>query len=318
MVNLLILSAGTNAAFHFIRTIKNNFQDKIRVIGVDINEKHTIASSIFLDSFYMAPLSSDEKYYGFILNICKKERIDYLMPILDIDQIMFYKENLDLNEINVKVLGLSKKLACLYADKEKMNVFLAKNHFLVPKSFSLENIKDNEIYFIKPKKGYGSIGADIKLGADIKKINDICNFLIQEICSGPEYTVECFRYQKFISCITRERIQAKSGVCVKAKVCHMDEIEKMVKKIAQIIPECPMFFNVQFMKNRENRFVITDINLRLAGGMSISKTAGWDEASAIAHVLLGSDLDKIESCFGFSHKECFVMRAYCDYITECN
>lgn len=47
MVNLLILSAGTNAAFHFIRTIKNNFQDKIRVIGVDINEKHTIASSIF-------------------------------------------------------------------------------------------------------------------------------------------------------------------------------------------------------------------------------------------------------------------------------
>lgn len=70
------------------------------------------------------------------------------------------------------------------------------------------------------------------------------------------------------------------------------------------------------MKNSNNEFVITDVNLRLAGGMSLAYSVGWDEASAIANVILQTNSDEVFRTLNKINDEFYVTRAYQDIITK--
>lgn len=104
MKKLLILTAGSNACYCLTKTIKENYPKEISIIGTDINEKHLIPTSKYLDKFYKVPLITDETYYQTIINICIQEKINYILPLFDDDIKLFYPENEDLIKNNVKVL----------------------------------------------------------------------------------------------------------------------------------------------------------------------------------------------------------------------
>ena len=124
MENLLLLTCGTNACYHIARVLKEKYSDSIRVIGADINPRWMIPTSPFLDNYYQCPYSNSPQYYFTIINICKKEKIDYLLPSFDSDQKLFYKENIDLKNIGVKSFGISEKLLLLYDSKLSIHQYL--------------------------------------------------------------------------------------------------------------------------------------------------------------------------------------------------
>lgn len=315
MVKLLLLSCGTNACYHVAKTLKEKFQKDFYIVGADINEQYLIPTCDYLDAFYKVPYSTSANYYKIIIEICKKEKVDYILPSFDLDQKLFYPENKDLIELNVKSLAVSLETLKLYDNKEKMNSFLNSNGFLTPKIFNQDEIENNKNYFIKPKNGVGSIGAKIETGLNIKNIKNAQDLLIQEICLEPEYTVECFNFNGIIHTITRERIASKAGVCTKTKIFNHPKLEKIVSDFAKKV-KCPHCFNLQFMKNSNNEFVITDVNLRLAGGMSLSAAAGWDEVSAIAKIMLNCDEDEIFETLPEKVQPQYVVRAYTDIVTK--
>lgn len=315
MIKLLLLSCGTNACYHCAKTLKENFEKDFYIVGADINEQYLISTCNYLDMFYKVPCSSSSGYYETILEICKKENINYILPIFDLDQKLFYKDNPDLIKLGVVSLGINKTTAILYENKETMSKALSKFGFRVPQEFSNKEVNENFKYFIKPKDGSGSTGIKIETGVNIKKFNSEHNFLIQEICSEPEYTVECFNFNKISRTITRERLASKAGVCTKTKIFNNLELENIVKNFARKI-DCPYCFNLQFMKNLNNEFVITDVNLRLAGGMSLSYAAGWDEISALAKIMLNKKEDEIFETLPEQIKPQYVVRAYTDIVTK--
>lgn len=312
MIKLLLLSCGTNACYHCAKTLKEKFKKDFYIIGADINEQYLIPTCNYLDAFYKVPYSSSPNYYEKIIEICKNEKVDYILPSFDSDQKLFYPENNDLIKLTVKSFGVNSETLKIYDNKEKINSFLNSNGFLTPKLFTQEEIENNKNYFIKPKNGVGSIGAKIETGFNIKNAQ---NLLIQEICLEPEYTVECFNFNGTTRTITRERIASKAGVCTKTKIFNHPELEKITKEFAQKI-DCPHCFNLQFMKNQSNEFVITDVNLRLAGGMSLSAAAGWDEISALAKIMLNKSEDEIFETLPEKIQPQYVVRAYTDIITK--
>lgn len=311
MLKLLLLSAGTNAGFHIAKTIKEKFPKDFKIIGTDINKEYLISTSQYLDTFYQVSPSNNPKYYNEILKICQKEKINFLFPILDNDQKQFYAENKDLEQFNVVSLGIRKNIIPFYDNKSKMNKFLFENGFSIPRIYTSEECNLTEQYMVKPIDGFGSIGAGIRSGVAIKKM-DCTNLLIQEVCKEPEITVECFWYNKQISTVCRERLATKAGVCTKTRVFRNTELEEVALKFAKILNP-PYIFNLQFMKKAEG-YVITDVNLRAAGGMSLSYAAGWDEVSALAKIMLKKKdiwmtLPKIFS-------EHYIVRAYTDIVTK--
>lgn len=315
MVRLLLLTCGTNACYHFAKTIKEKFKEDFYIVGADINEEYLIPTCNYLDNFYKVPYSSSPNYYETILEICRNEKIDYILPSFDSDQKFFYPENKNLLNINVKSLSSKFETLKVYDDKDKMNSFLNSNGFLTPEIFDYAKIENEKKYFIKPKNGVGSIGARVEIGINIKNIPNAQDFLIQEICLEPEYTVECFNFNGNIRTITRERITSKSGVCTKTKIFNHPELEFITQEFAKKI-NCPYCFNLQFMRNSNGKYVVTDVNLRLAGGMSLSAAAGWDEVSALAKIMLNKSEDEILKTLPEIIQPQFVVRAYTDIITK--
>lgn len=314
MIKLLLLTCGTNACYHIAKTIKKHFSDYFYIIGCDINKEWLIPTQPYLDEFFQTPFSSDENYYSFILKICETSKIDWILPSFDSDQFLFSGDNQDLIKLGVKSFGISKKLD-FYKDKIVTNKFLESIGIPVPKFFTREELIDEKKYFVKPIHGVGSIGVGVKKGFEIKNAVDVTEYIIQEICSEPEYTLECFSFNKKIYSICRERIASKAGVCTKTRIFKKPELQKYAQILAENV-ELPYIFNMQFMRNPAGEYVCTDLNLRTAGGMSLSYAAGWDEVSAIANIMLKKDERTILQTVDKDIEEQYVVRAYEDIVTK--
>ncbi len=315
MIKLLLLSAGTNANYHIARILKEKFNEDFYIIGADINEQYLIPTGLYIDKFYKVPCSSSLYFYNEILKICKNEKVNFLIPSFDVDQKIFFPENEDLIKLGVISLGTNKDTLPMYENKAKMNEFLQSIGLPVPKNYSLSQCEDNQLYMVKPINGVGSIGAALRTTKDMKSLN-ISDFIIQERCSEPEVTMECFWFNGTISTICRERITTKAGVCTKARIFKDKKLENIAVKFAKSL-KVPHIFNLQFMKNQKDEYVITDVNLRTAGGMSLSYAAGWDEVSALAKIMINkSDNRDIFETLPSFVAEKYVVRAYTDIVTK--
>lgn len=315
--NILVLACGLNSAYHLIKILKNNYSKEFRIIGTDINEPYLIPSINLVDKFYKVSPSKNNEFYKEIISIIDTENIDIIVPIFDLDQKLFYKDNSDLLDRKIVSTAPPKKTFEYYGDKEKLNNFLSKNGLPTPKIYSTEKIIEGNEYFLKPKDGVGSIDAKKATGKEILCHEEISNYIIQEICYPPELTVEAFFFKNKISTITRERLETKVGVCTKTCIYHNKELENIVKKFTEIIT-VPTIFNLQFMKNQENKFVITDVNLRIAGGMGLSYKAGWNEVSALADIWLNKNETEIFSHLKLNSKKQWITRVYEEIITKTN
>lgn len=315
--NILVLACGLNSAYHMINVLKNNYPKEFHIIGTDINDPYLVSSINLVDKFYKVSNSKNNKFYQEIISILDKENIDIIVPIFDLDQKLFYKDNPDLLDRKIISTAPTKKTFKYYGDKEKLSNFLSKNGLPTPKIYSFEKIIKNNEYFLKPKDGVGSIDAKKATGKDILCQKEINNYIIEEICYPPELTVEAFFFRNKISTVTRERLETKAGVCTKTCIYYNQDLENIVKKFTKIIA-VPTIFNLQFMKNQENKFVITDVNLRLAGGMGLSYKAGWDEISALSDIWLNKDEKEIFSHLKLNFKKQWITRVYEEIITKTN
>ena len=318
MINVLLLSAGTNACYHVAKILKDKFSSNFRIIGTDINEGYLIPTIFYLDAFYKVPCINDASYYSKIINIIKKENINYILPSFDADQGLFFPENKDLLDLGVVSFGTNLETLNFYSDKNLMYDFLQSKNLPLPKRYKLyeSEIEKDKVYFIKPIHGVASIGARQLKGSEILNISDVDNYIIQEVCFEPEYTLECFCYGNMFSSVCRERLATKAGVCVKTRIYKNEILHNIGKQFSKDV-RTPYVFNLQFMRNSEKKYVITDVNLRTAGGMSLSYASGWDEVSALAKVMLGlTDKNEIFSTLPEYVPEQYIVRAYTDIVTK--
>lgn len=124
MKRVLILTCGTNACYHIVKILKEKFNNDFYLVGTDINKKWLIPTCNYLDDFYQVPFTSDSSYYDCILDICKKEFIEFLIPSFDADQFLFYPENKDLLSLGIKSFGTPLKSLNFYIDKKNTNDYL--------------------------------------------------------------------------------------------------------------------------------------------------------------------------------------------------
>lgn len=311
-ITLLLLTCGTNACYHTAKRLKESFGERIRIVGTDINQRWMIATQPYLDEFYQCPLSSNASYYGFIIALCDKEQVDYLLPSFDADQLLFHQGNLDLIQRSVKSLGITQEAAGIYHSKEETNQFLLRHNLPVPKFYDINETEEQKKYLCKPVNGVGSAGVKILTGREIRELNN-GSLLIEEICNEPEITLECFNYQGKVYSIARERLDAKAGVCTKTRAYYDRGLETIAQQFADSI-DLPYIFNLQFMTDGEGRKVITDVNLRMAGGMSLSYAARWDETTALGKIMLGES--DVTATLKAPEKDVYVIRAYTDIVTK--
>ena len=232
----------------------------------------------------------DQDYVPQLIEICKKDRIDLVIPTIDTDLIVLSGNKDQFEAIGTKVLISSLDKILLCRDKNKTYDFFVSCGLMAPKP-----VNDYRKYlgpypcFIKPKDGSSSINAfkverEDELASYAGKIGD---YVIQPFIDGREYTIDifCDFNGNPIYIVPRERIAVRSGEVLKTRI-ELDarmikESEQLIKKFHPCGP-----ITVQLIRQKEtgDDYYI-EINPRYGGGAPLSMKAGADSSEAIMRLM---------------------------------
>tara|TARA_Y100000004_G_scaffold59445_2_gene66167 strand:+ start:2590 stop:3564 length:975 start_codon:yes stop_codon:yes gene_type:complete len=298
-MNILVTSVGSLTSLNIINILK---QKKHFVLGIDAKNK---PKSKQLDKFFNCPLANDENaYIGFILNLCKIEGIDCIVP-LSTSETKAISNNLnifDRNNIKVKTSPLESIGLC--QDKFKFYDFCKYNHIETPDYFLCKSSKDIEKFYalkhkkqtcIKPRFGEGSRGFRViksqslddllstksSIEVSLDEILKICGeqsfeILAMEYLSGKEYSVDILAKDgKVLQVAIRTRDVVVDGFSHKATFVEDNSISSVCVRLVDKL-NLNGLVGFQFKENESGLPVILECNPRVQGGIFFAQKAGID------------------------------------------
>lgn len=160
-MNILLTSVGRRT--YMVKYFKNVLKGKGKVFASNSIETNTLHEA---DSYVITPQIYDENYIMFLLCYCKKENIQAIISLFDIDlpvlsrnRELFEKEGIKLviSDYNVTTIcndkWLTYKFLCRIGVKQTPS--------FISKEKTIEAINEGIIsypLYIKPRWGMGSIG----------------------------------------------------------------------------------------------------------------------------------------------------------------
>lgn len=238
----------------------------------------------------------DDNYIPELMEICRKDKIDILIPTIDTDLLILGR--------NAHLFGDTK---VLISKADKISVCRDKNHtadfFESCGCHAPKTVNDWKKYaasypcFIKPKDGSSSINAFKAETSEELEVyaNQIEDYIVQPFIEGTEYTVDIFcDFDGTPIYITpRIRLQVRAGEVLKTQI-DMDEriIEECKRIVEKFKPVGPI--TVQLIRqNVTGDDYYIEINPRFGGGAPLSMKAGARSAEAILKLLLN---ERPEGC----------------------
>lgn len=279
-MNILLTAIGKRV--QLIKCLKNS----CKVVGTDISE---MAPAVhFVDEFYKVKKFNEEGYINEILNICEKEKIDFLVPLYEKEFLMLCDYKAYFEAKGTKLILSGKNIIEICNDKWKTYEFFKKNNIGCPNTYLKNNIPYDVKFplIIKPFDGMGSQNV-----FKIKNLKELEFFLeyvekpiVQEFIEGTEFTIDvlCDLKGNVIFAIPRERLEVRAGEVSKTRTIKNENIIKKVNELCQKLNSAydnesimgPLTMQCIVDKNNDVYFI--EINPRFGGGVPLAFKAGGD------------------------------------------
>lgn len=316
MPNVLIGAAGTGTAFGIASRLRSTYGSALRIIVTDVFDPYLVTTSILADGFYKAPYANDPQFESFIVDILEAEKITTYIPILNEEIILAAKLRGAEGYEHIDFWSSPLHAAC--TDKLFADSWLRTIGVRTPLLFGDQSLTTPKQYFVKPKAGWASRGAKRLAAQQVtgmsKTERDL--LLIQEVCEGPEVTVDSFfddtTKTGFAYC--RERIDVKAGVCTKARLFYDAELEDFASRIGIALSQRQTIC-FQVMRNRDG-WALTDLNLRAGAGTAMTCAAGFDVISAAFACRNGGDYSRFLRKLD-PGEEYYITRQYAEFVMHC-
>lgn len=269
----------------------------LKIYGADMSR--TAPALAFCDYKREICGMREKEYIQQLLDICKKDKINLIIPTIDTD-LLVLSQNKDLFEqIGTHVLISESDKIAICRDKNLTADFFENCGLKAPRT-----VNDYRNYigiypcFIKPKDGSSSINAyrvenksELKIYAD-----QIGDYIIQPFIEGKEYTVDIFCDYKGnpIYITPRVRLAVRSGEVLKTQISMDRKIIEECKKLVSVFKPCgPLTVQLIRQTGTGNDYYI-EINPRFGGGAPLSMKAGARSAEALLKILSGQKLQYSE------------------------
>lgn len=294
MIKILFSSVGRRVELvQSFKNAANELKKELIIYGVDISL--TAPALCFCDKQFIVPKISDANYIPTLLEICKCENINILIPTIDTDLMLLSEHKNEFENIGTKVLVSAPDKIKVCRDKRLTGDFFKKCGLNAPPT--TDDIKCYNCdfpAFIKPKDGSSSINAykveDFKnLEMYSKQIPD---YIIQPFISGIEFTVDifCGFDGEPIYITPRVRMATRAGEVLKTKICLDETIIDDMKNFVKYFKPCGPV-TVQLIKDTvTNKNIYIEINPRFGGGVPLSMKAGANSAKALIELNDGKKL----------------------------
>lgn len=277
-----LMQAFQNAAKH--REIA------LKIYGADITSD--APALFFCDETRKVCKIKDPQYIPQLLEICKEDQIDLLIPTIDTDLLILSQKKAVFEQAGTKVLISAEDKIALCRDKRFTADFYIHCGVASPEPVdNIEAYQGGFPAFIKPKDGSSSIDAyRADTFEELKALSErVKDYIIQPFIDGREYTVDifCDFHGNPIYVTPRERLAVRSGEVLKTKITQDERmIEESFNVIKGFCPCGPITLQLIREKTTGIDYFI-EINPRFGGGAPLSMMAGADTASMLLSLLLG-------------------------------
>jgi predicted ATP-grasp superfamily ATP-dependent carboligase len=190
---VLVTGAGAPGFIGTFKSLVHNYDNRqIDIIATDMYDD--VIGKYYAKKFYQIPPAIDDDYLDRIKEIYYKEKVDVLLPqnTMELSKLVGSGMNVCVSN-NV---SLANNKAILYDTAREIGVPIP----------NYVRMKGKVV--VKPVVGHGSKGLHIIDGEDS---------LVSEYLEGDEYTVDCFRGNRFVA-IPRLRKKVVNGITWDAQV----------------------------------------------------------------------------------------------------
>jgi carbamoyl-phosphate synthase large subunit len=250
-----------------------------RLLVTDIDP---LAPAIQLaDDSYIVPRVSDPSYPEALAEICEREGVTLVFPLIDPDILILSKNRVLLERSGCTVVVVDEWAAEVTRDKWHTYEFLRDLDVPTPETWlPAVSIAPEETFplFIKPR--FGSAGKNTYVADDANQLHFFCDYLgepiVQEYLEGPEITndVSCSLDGEILMVVSRQRIEVRWGEVAKGVTVDEPGIRADCVRIAQALGAIGPITIQCMLHHGQPRY--TEINARFGGGLPLGIAAGAD------------------------------------------
>ena len=297
-MNVLITNIGRRG--YLVKFLKQNenFDGRVFVSDCDITASGLYGPN---DGQFILPkpIEDEKKYINALLEVCLKNDIRVIIPVIDPEIFILSKYVGFFGERGITVVVSSEFVLGVCYNKLNMNDFLAKNGFLlVPTYDSIDEFRksyqDKTIDFpviVKPIYGSGSINTQMAFSFEevVALFKDGC--IIQECIDGEEYGIDIFNNFKGepIRCVIKKKISMRSGETDKAISVYDEDILRLMSRLAEKLGHIGNL-DVDLIKRGKDIYII-DLNPRFGGGYPATHLIGVNLLDVIIKLVAGEDVE---------------------------
>jgi carbamoyl-phosphate synthase large subunit len=231
------------------------------------------------DRSFLVPHLCDPAYISTLVNICRRESVKRIFPLIDPDIPVLAKHSMEFEATGARVATISAQAAAVTGDKWQTSRFFTRLGLLTPRCWLRDEIDAAALtypLFIKPR--YGSAGKDAFPVRNERELSFFLDYvpdpIVQEFLPGPEITcdVVCDVDGALLAVVARQRIEVREGEVSKGVTIYDASIVDTCAKIARALSAHGPITVQCMMKDGRPQF--TEINARFGGGFPLAVAAG--------------------------------------------
>ena len=332
-----VFMPGTTACF------RNNGESNIRLIGADMNDDKTMLEMV--DTYYPVPRGDDPKYVDIILDICKKEKVDIVMPIMSVELESLSRNKEKFREIGTIVSVSDIESLEIANDKLRLMDYMSVNGFDCPKYYRIGNADEliryaKELGYpekkvcVKATHGSGSRGFRILDGRinkydrfmyekpntnliSLEEMTEILSIpeampemIVMEYLPGNEYTVDLLadKGRVMYNCC-RKSLNMDNSIMLDGVIESKKEVLDLCEKVVKSLK---LDGNIGFdlKENKNGKPYIMECNPRMTAGIPMFMAAGINLPYLCVKKIMGEELPELSIKEGMKMKRRY-LEMYC-------
>lgn len=326
-LTILITGVGSPGAPGVIKSLRAVKDFHFNLIGIDMDSN--VASKVLLDKFSVAPKASDPHFIENCLELCKREKIDVILPMVSLELSRFSEHLDEFKKIGTEV-SVSDYPSLLQAMNKGTLIQTLKNAGIpIPQSITVHTVKElrQAIYSLgypsqpvclKPTVSDGSRGfrildpnknrlellfyekpnsvylSETELFEILKDSLEIPETIIMEYLPYEEYSVDILaNHGDVIIAIPRLREKMVEGITVKSVISKEEDV---IDYASRIVKRLGLHGNigVQVRRDHLHQPKIIEVNPRIQGTIVHCTAAGVNLPYLAIKLLKGLPISKDE------------------------
>ena len=330
-LHVLVTAAGNVYMPGTLACLKKNGERYIRLVGADMSKDSTIMQ--MCDAAYQVPRCTDPLYIDALIDICKKEKIDILLPIMSAELNVLSENKEKFTKIGTKVSVSEPAPLRIANHKGKLFDFIkaaglpCADYLWVNSCAELEKAANLLGYpekkiCVKAMEGSGSRGFRI-LSESVSRFQTFMNekptagvitleelitilaetetfppLLVMEYLPGPEYSIDLLADQGhvLVSCC-RKSLRMENSIMLEAVIENNPEVINICNQVTE---KLGLDGNIGFdLRERDDGTpIIMECNPRITAGVPYFALAGVNLPYLCVKKTLGEELTQTKPEFG--------------------